>query len=102
MDWGLISISFSTGRVILRNRTFYYGFLYFVAVCIDLVLRFTWAINRVTYFSTMHPSQIVLIIEVFEVFRRSMWNMIRIEWEIISQEEKMKILERSHVSNEIE
>ena len=102
MDWGLISISISSGSsgnnrpiVIIRSRTYYYGFLYILAVAIDLVLRFTWAINRVSYFSTMHPSQIVLIIEVFEVLRRAMWNMLRIEWEIISKQKKMKILDRN-------
>ena len=34
-------------------------------------------------FATLHPSHLILFIEVAEVFRRAMWNIFRIEWEII-------------------
>jgi hypothetical protein len=36
----------------------------------------------------MHSSVIVLIIEIGEVFRRSMWAIYRIEWEVIVQQDK--------------
>ena len=36
----------------------------------------------------VHSSVIILIIEIGEVFRRSMWAVYRIEWEVIVQQDK--------------
>ena len=36
----------------------------------------------------MHPAQLVLCIEVAEVFRRFVWIFLRVEWEIIVQAER--------------
>lgn len=36
----------------------------------------------------LHSSVIVLIIELGEVFRRSIWAIYRIEWEVIVQQER--------------
>ena len=54
-----------------------------IAAIVNLVLRFSWAANRFEIFATLHPSHLILFIEVAEVFRRAMWNIFRIEWEII-------------------
>jgi hypothetical protein len=36
----------------------------------------------------LHSSVIVLIIEIGEVFRRSIWAIYRIEWEVIVQQDR--------------
>jgi cellulose synthase/poly-beta-1,6-N-acetylglucosamine synthase-like glycosyltransferase len=87
MDWGLISFH-RDGRVTRRQRALYPFLFYFFAVIINCLLRFSWYINRLPGMNHIHSSIIVLIIEIGEVFRRSMWNIIRIEWEIINQQDK--------------
>ncbi len=62
MDWGLLSVH-RTGKITTRQRMLLPTWCYFVAVCVNLVLRFSWAINRVPGLNYMHSSVIVLIIE---------------------------------------
>ena len=82
MDWGLISFT-KTGRVYWRPRLLLPITFHIMASVINLALRFSWAANRIPYFQTLHPSHLILIVEIAEVFRRSMWNIFRVEWEII-------------------
>jgi len=82
MDWGLISFT-KTGRVYWRPRLLLPVTFHIIAAAINLVLRFSWAANRIPYFQSLHPSHMILIVEIAEVFRRSMWNIFRVEWEII-------------------
>ena len=88
MDWGLISFSPATRRISLRSRTYYPIWFYVLAVAGNMVLRFAWAINRLSYFGNMSPSQLILLTEALEVFRRFVWNFIRIEWEVINTKNK--------------
>lgn len=59
--------------------------VYILAAILNLCLRFSWTINRWPGMSHVHSSIIVLIIEIGEVVRRAMWNVIRIEWEVLVQ-----------------
>ena len=52
------------------------------------MLRFSWAANRIPSFSHLHASHLVLMVEIGEVFRRAMWNIFRIEWEVLVQHER--------------
>lgn len=88
MDWGLVSFS-RNGRVSCRKRTMYPAIFYVFAFVINLVFRFSWAANRFTVFKQLHASHLVLLVEIAEVVRRSLWNMIRIEWEVLVQQEKL-------------
>lgn len=88
MDWGLITFH-RDGRVARRHRALYPVIFYVLAVILNFVLRFSWTINRLPGMSHIHSSIIVLIIEIGEVFRRSLWNLFRIEWEIINQQDKL-------------
>ena len=98
MDWGLIQFNitgFARQRngqrkcnfIIWRQQMFYPLILYVFAAVINLVLRFSWMANQFHYFQRFHAMQLVLLIELAEVLRRSMWNMFRVEWEIISKTE---------------
>ena len=85
MDWGFISFS-RTGKCGTRQRFFYPLVTYLFVGVSNLVLRFAWAANKLAFFSGMDAASLVLCLELVEVFRRSVWNMYRIEWEIISVE----------------
>ena len=86
-DWGLIQLKRDL-RLYTRSRLHLPVFVYALAVVANLFLRFSWSITRIPYFRGFHSSVIVLIIEVGEVCRRSMWNVLRVEWEIICQQER--------------
>ena len=87
MDWGLISIT-RDRRIYRRQRALLPWYAYLLAMIINLVLRFSWTVNRIPGMNHIHSSVIVLVIEIAEVFRRAMWNIFRIEWEIIVQQDK--------------
>ena len=90
MDWGLITIT-RDGRIYRRQRALLPWYAYLFAMIINFVLRFSWTVNRIPGMNHIHSSVIVLVIEIAEVFRRAMWNIFRIEWEIIVQQEKAGI-----------
>lgn len=87
MDWGLLSFT-RDGRVLRRSRYLLPLLTYPLALVFNLVFRFSWTINRLPGFHQLHSSIIVLIIEVGEVVRRAVWNLYRIEWEVLTQQEK--------------
>ncbi len=87
MDWGLITIH-RDFRVTRRQRALYPWYTYVFAVIINFILRFSWTVNRLPGMNHIHSSIIVLMIEIGEVFRRAMWNLFRIEWEILVQQDK--------------
>jgi hypothetical protein len=95
MDWGLLTLyaaPLSSPSTPLsptnyfRPRTVFSFPLHLLISCLNLFLRFSWAANRIEGLSSLPPSQLVLIIELAEVFRRAVWNIFRIEWEINQQE----------------
>lgn len=87
MDWGLIQFS-RDGRVYGRQRMLLPWICYGPVVIINLLLRFSWAANRIPSFSHLHASHLVLMVELGEVFRRAMWNIFRIEWEVLVQHQR--------------
>ena len=87
MDWGFFTFT-RTGRVIPRQRMMLPLYCYILAAMVNLVLRFSWAANRIPQLSNLHSSHLVLMVELLEVGRRSMWNIIRIEWEVIVQADR--------------
>ena len=84
MDWGLITIT-RTGSFFCRQRITFAPSIYILATIINLFFRFSWACNRFKFFRDLHTAHLVLLMELAEVFRRGMWNYIRIEWEVITK-----------------
>jgi hypothetical protein len=87
MDWGLLTFT-RDGRILRRQRLYFPMITYLFAIFINFIFRFSWAINRVPGLERLHSSIIVLVIEIGEIIRRSLWNFYRIEWEVIVQQEK--------------
>lgn len=69
-------------------------YTYVFAVSVNLLLRFSWAANRIPALGHLHASHLVLMVEIGEVMRRAMWNMFRIEWEMIVQQERAAVLDQ--------
>lgn len=73
-DWDLQPLS-------LRSRLFFKPSIYYAAVLVDAVLRFTWGYQLV-YDSETN----LFVIELLEILRRWMWAFLRIETEWVRNE----------------
>lgn len=92
MDWGLLALyAQSSPTPFFRPRSVFPFALHLLMSVMNLVLRFSWAANRIAGLSSLPPTHLILLVEVAEVIRRSMWNIFRIEWEI-NQVEKLAVL----------
>jgi hypothetical protein len=84
MDWGL-------GRTDARHCGLRPTLLlggscqYYAAIVADLVLRTVWVLKYVEFDHMISYDKFMLLIEVLEVLRRSMWIVFRVEWECISK-----------------
>lgn len=99
MDWGLLAL-YSTPPAPTsplsspnshRPKTIFSFSLHLLISILNLLLRFSWAANRISGLSSLSSSQLVLIIELAEVFRRAVWNIFRIEWEINQTEKNLHL-----------
>ena len=86
-DWGLLTIT-RTGHIHTRTKLLYHWSFYTIAGIVNLLLRFSWKFNQLPYFKSLSAATLVLVLELLEIFRRALWNIIRIEWEVIVQGEK--------------
>jgi EXS family len=56
--------------------------IYYLAIVIDLLLRFTWSLRLSSHLHVIHElEQGTFFLEALEVIRRWMWVFIRVEWE---------------------
>lgn len=62
MDWGLVSISFRDCRMSTRQRMLLPWPSYLFAAVVNLVLRFSWAMNRLPWLRQLDMTVIVLSI----------------------------------------
>jgi hypothetical protein len=87
-DWGFIQFR-NNGRISYYFRVrFLFPMLFYLFICtLNVFLRFSWMANMVPYFQSLNPMKLVLIVEVAEVFRRFLWNFLRVEWEIINKQD---------------
>ncbi|GAA95435.1 uncharacterized protein L969DRAFT_92571 [Mixia osmundae IAM 14324] len=67
--------------------------IYYLAIGIDLLLRFTWSLKLSSHLHEIHEiEQGIFLMEALEVIRRWMWCFLRIEWEAV----RKGILTASH------
>jgi hypothetical protein len=70
----------SCGHAFLRPRL-RFGLLPSLIILVgDIILRFAWMLR---FHQTMFPTKdhFVLFTQFLEVFRRAIWNLLRVEWE---------------------
>ncbi|KAJ1724442.1 Signal transduction protein [Coemansia erecta] len=87
MDWGLFE-SRSKHRFLRSELKFDRPWVYYVAIVVDVILRFVWITqispNFFSFGHKVHQSTIAYIAAVLEVLRRFSWNFFRVENEHIS------------------
>jgi hypothetical protein len=101
MDWGIISYNRSLGAFVCRKRNFFPSNMLLMTAFVNFFLRFAWAANRLPLFQSMHPSHLILLIEGAEIFRRAVWNIFRVEWEVMVMEEREKVAESKTIDIEL-
>ncbi|KAM0751604.1 EXS-domain-containing protein [Meredithblackwellia eburnea MCA 4105] len=58
--------------------------IYYLAIAIDLILRFTWSLKLSSHLHSIHEIEAgIFVMEALEVVRRWMWVFLRIEWEAV-------------------
>ena len=58
--------------------------IYYLAIAIDLILRFTWSLKLSSHLHSIHEMESgIFVMEALEVVRRWMWVFLRVEWEAV-------------------
>ena len=76
----------SLQKVCLRPRLRFGALASTAIILIDLILRFSWTLRFVheTLFDSF--DSFVLTTQFLEIFRRAIWNLLRVEWEILKSQ----------------
>ena len=69
----------------LRPRLRFGTALTLVIVMIDIILRYSWTLRFVERAIFPSTDAYIICTEFLEVFRRAVWNLLRVEWEHIKQ-----------------
>uniref|UniRef100_U9SQA1 EXS domain-containing protein n=1 Tax=Rhizophagus irregularis (strain DAOM 181602 / DAOM 197198 / MUCL 43194) TaxID=747089 RepID=U9SQA1_RHIID len=114
MDWKLDFFSpaypgtLIPGLQLRSNLHFNESFIYYVAIFIDFLLRFTWSLKLSSHLHIIHQLEGgVFLMELLEVMRRWLWIFFRLESAHVEKFDKKggaySIVElRDHNSSEIE
>ena len=85
----------SCGHALLRPRL-RFGLLLSMAILIgDAVLRFAWTLR---FHQTIFPTKdhFVLFTQFLEVFRRAIWNLLRVEWENLKHQKAQDAIDEEN------
>lgn len=86
MDWGMGRFTGAVSYPGLRQTLLFdHAGLYYLAIVADLALRLLWVLKYLGYPSRVSYDTFMVVVEVLEVLRRSMWSVFRIEWECVSR-----------------
>ena len=82
MDWGFFERG-SKNFMLRNNLTYKNKFFYQSSIFIDIILRFLWvlSVSPEIMANTIRPEFLALILYTLEMFRRGLWNFIRVEFE---------------------
>jgi EXS family len=103
MDWGLLVRSDKSLKWGLRSQRLYpWKSFYWILLTINTLLRFCWTLNFVPFhylssagvltnkFSNEAWANILVpTIAIAEIIRRTLWGLIRVEWEAIKVRSEM-------------
>jgi len=84
-DWGLgkkqAHYKYLRDRLLYNIASFYY-----ISIVLDLILRFMWTLTLAPAVVDLFTNQIIFttFLAIFEVFRRAIWNIFRLENEQIA------------------
>ena len=96
-DWGVLGKD--PKYIFLRNKLHYPKNCYYIAMALNFILRFAWilTINPALSNKMMRPELFTFMIGLLEIFRRSIWNFIRIENEMNDNSDKYIWEENLHL-----
>ena len=58
--------------------------IYYVAIFVNFVLRFTWSLKLSSHLHHVADLEVgVFLVEALEILRRWIWVFIRVEWEML-------------------
>ncbi|XP_051122453.1 phosphate transporter PHO1 homolog 3-like [Andrographis paniculata] len=90
MDWGLFQRGSKNlwlrDKLLIPHKT-----VYFVAMCVNVVLRLAWmqTVMNITVFS-LHRQTMVALVAALEIIRRGLWNFFRLENEHLNNVGKFR------------
>ena len=92
MDWNLGR--FDSKNFFLRDKIVYPKWMYYSAIVINSILRLTWIISfpAIGGLLPMGEETKVLILSLFEVYRRTQWSLFRVENENTNNPEKYRTI----------
>jgi hypothetical protein len=110
MDWGLLVRNSQRMTWRLRSQRLYpYKSMYWILVIINTLLRFCWTLSFVPFhylsaagvltnnFSTETWANILVpTIASAEIIRRTLWGLLRVEWEAIKVRNEMSVSSLDH------
>ncbi|KAL0239687.1 hypothetical protein GEMRC1_009795 [Eukaryota sp. GEM-RC1] len=85
VDWGFLDNLEDFANQWLRKRLCYPRWFYYLAVVMNLALRFIWILFSFSTYIYIYPDELILIQESVEIFRRCMWACFRVEKEEASK-----------------
>lgn len=107
MDWGMMqnpqavvaqacvsvapghsTVPMSCQNLILRPKLRYGWTISILILLADSMLRFSWTLSFFSSTLFVSHDAFVLCTQFLEVFRRAIWNLLRVEWENIKQKSK--------------
>ena len=66
--------------------------VYYIAVLLNFVLRFTWSLKLSSHLHTVAELESgVFLMEALELIRRWMWVFFRVEWEIVKKMQEREL-----------
>ncbi len=90
VDWGLGS--FTSKNFFLRDKIVYPKFMYYSAILIDMILRFSWLSNFFNWYFVTQDEWKNFILAILEAYRRIQWCVFRIENENTNNPEKYRTI----------
>lgn len=75
MDWGLLRPQ--AANFLLRDELVFYRWTYYVAVPINVLLRFSWMVTLLSL--RMNGQLLAILLALLEAYRRIQWNFFRLE-----------------------
>ncbi|KAI8889982.1 EXS-domain-containing protein [Backusella circina FSU 941] len=75
MDWGLCR--YNKKNLFLRDEIVFYKWTYYVAIILNILLRFSWIIMALDF--KVNGQLLGMSLALLEIYRRIQWNFFRLE-----------------------
>eukprot|EP01119_Soliformovum_irregulare_P010498 TRINITY_DN258_c0_g1_i1.p1 TRINITY_DN258_c0_g1~~TRINITY_DN258_c0_g1_i1.p1 ORF type:complete len:683 (+),score=111.49 TRINITY_DN258_c0_g1_i1:37-2085(+) len=99
MDWGLMNKDVPGAPFLRKQRVYQHKWVYYFAIMIDLALRCAWTLTLSrSMLELISPLTLSTTVAVLEIFRRSMWNVFRVENEQLVNVDRYRDINLIHAA----